>query len=89
MTIFTFDFGIISFYLYLILYKQYMETILVQYLKHIKFMCMMLKHWDKREVHRAFPSFVPTTYKLYILRHYINIVFIPQKNHINPLTFTF
>jgi hypothetical protein len=30
-----------------------------------------------------FPSFVPNTYKLYNLRHCINIVFILQKNHIN------
>ena len=35
------------------------------------------------------PSFVSNTHKLYILRHYINIVFILQKNHINQLTSIF
>jgi hypothetical protein len=34
-------------------------------------------------------SFVQNTYKLYILWHCINIVFIVQKNHMNPLTFIF
>ena len=78
MTIFTFDFGIISFYLYLILYKQCMENNISEVNTGIKAMFT-----------EPFPSFVPTTYKLYMLRYCINIVFIPQKNHINPLTFTF
>ena len=51
-------------------------------------MCMMLKNWDKGEVHLSL-SFAPNTHKLYIIRHCITIVFIMQKKHINPLTFKF
>jgi hypothetical protein len=62
---------------------------------------MRLKHWDKGEVHRGlktgikarftepFLSFVPNTHTLYILRRCIIIVFILQRNHINPLTSIF
>jgi hypothetical protein len=34
-----------------------------------------------------FPTFALNTHKLDILKHYINIVFILQKNHINRLYF--
>jgi hypothetical protein len=49
---------------------------------------MRFKNWDKDEFHQAFPQFCPE-YTFYILRHCINIVFILQKNHINPLTIIF
>jgi hypothetical protein len=48
-----------------------------------------LKTKMKARFIEPFPSVVPDRHKLYILRHCINIVFILQKNHINPLTFIF
>jgi hypothetical protein len=50
---------------------------------------MRLKNWDKREVHRAFSQFCAEYIIYSILRNCINIVFILQKNQINPLTFIF
>ena len=50
---------------------------------------MRLKNWDKGGFTEPSTSFAPNTYKLYILRHCINIVFILQKNHIPPSTFNF
>ena len=47
-------------------------------------MYMRLNNWDKGKVPEPFPSFAPNTHKLYILKHCFNIVFILQKNQINP-----
>jgi hypothetical protein len=41
-----------------------------------KFMCMRLVKCDKGEVHRPLSNFAPHTHTLYILRHFIDIVFI-------------
>jgi hypothetical protein len=39
-------------------------------------MCMRLVKCDKGEVHRPLSNFAPHTHTLYILRHFIDIVFI-------------
>ena len=58
-------------------------TILVQCLTI--FMCMRLKNWDKREVHRAFFALLcRITHKLYILRHCIQKSFIMPKGNQKP-----
>ena len=49
----------------------------------------MFKNLDKGDIHRAFPQFF-SEYPLilyFLKRHCINIVFILQKNHINPSPF--
>jgi hypothetical protein len=41
-------------------------------------------YWDKGEVSEPLSNFDSNTHKRYILKHCIAIVFILQKNHINP-----
>ena len=48
---------------------------------NVKFMRTRLNNWDEGKVHRVFPQFFD--------EQDINIVFILQKNHINPSTFIF
>jgi hypothetical protein len=43
-------------------------------------------HKDRFTDLEPFPTFVPNTHKLYILRHCINIVLILQKKYIDLLT---
>ena len=52
-------------------------------------MCMRLKTEVKQRFSENFPSFPPNTHKIYILRHCINVVFVLQKNHIDPWNFIF